>query len=394
MHDYGGYPFTYQLAKELAEEGFQVTYVYSQSTQLVQRILDDIHDQALVVEGVKLSTPFDKYNYLQRLQAEYTYGRLVARRIQQVKPDIVISANTPLDAQRLIQKAAHQANSQVIFWMQDVIGLAMRKALKEKFSLLGSLVGAYYQWLEKKLVQRSHKVVLIADNFNPLMDQWRIPRQRVQVIPNWAPVDQITPQPKSNDWSRGHGLDGFFCFVYTGILGLKHNPALLLNLAGHYRDDPAVRVVVVSSGGGMTQLYQAKAEQNLTNLVLMDFQPASVYPQVLASADVLLGILKPDASAYSVPSKVLTYLCAGRPVLLSLPLSNLAAQTVQKSKAGFVAAPEDVVGFLNNADILYKDEAFRLRCGLSAREYAVENFNIDVIKSTFLHMISDNKSNR
>ena len=40
---------------------------------------------------------------------------------------------------------------------------------------------------------------------------------------------------------------------------------------------------------------------------------------MLASADVLVALLETDAGAFSVPSKVLTSLSAGRPILAAIP---------------------------------------------------------------------------
>ena len=47
---------------------------------------------------------------------------------------------------------------------------------------------------------------------------------------------------------------------------------------------------------------------------------------MMASADVLVAILEPDASRFSVPSKVLTYLCASRAIVGVLPPDNSVAE--------------------------------------------------------------------
>ena len=53
--------------------------------------------------------------------------------------------------------------------------------------------------------------------------------------------------------------------------------------------------------------------------MLLPYQPFGRLSEVLASADVLVALLESDAGAYSVPSKVLTYLAAGRPILGAIP---------------------------------------------------------------------------
>ena len=107
------------------------------------------------------------------------------------------------------------------------------------------------------------------------------------------------------------------------------------------------------------------------------------YPEVLATGDVLVGILKAEAGIYSVPSKVLSYLCAERPILLSMPTENLASSIVQNSRAGIASNPSDLNGFLSDADMLYDDPDLRRRFGKNGRAYAHRNFDIRTIADTF-----------
>ena len=387
LHDYGGYHFTFQLAQALSENIHQVNYIYSKTTQQLKRF-QGVTSENLEVRGITLSRAFDKYNYLQRWQSEREYGNRIASEIIRFEPDIVLSANTPLDAQRLIYNASRQVGAKFVFWLQDAIGLATRQALSKKIPLLGSAVGHYYQRLEQRLVRHSDQVILIAEDFLPLMESWGVPAEKTHVIPNWAPLDQIPPQPKDNPWAVTYGLSKKFCFLYSGILGLKHDPDVLLSLAEHFRDKDDVRVVVISAGERFAALQTEKAARQLDNLVLLDFQPAQAYPLVLASGDILVSILSLDASQYSVPSKVLSYLCAQRPVLLSIPLDNQAAKLVKGAHAGLAAAPGDLHSFLSHAQSLYSDPALCQRMGRAARRYAEVKFNIDIIKHTFLDMIN------
>ena len=66
------------------------------------------------------------------------------------------------------------------------------------------------------------------------------------------------------------------------------------------------------------------AARGLDNLVVLPLQPIERLREVLATADVAVSVIEPDAGAFSVPSKVQSYLCAGRAVLLAAPAANLA----------------------------------------------------------------------
>jgi len=93
-----------------------------------------------------------------------------------------------------------------------------------------------------------------------------------------------------------------------------------------------VRVVVISEGPGVEWLRERKVAEGLNNLILLPFQNFKEMPDVLAASDVLMAVLEPEAGIFSVPSKVLTYHCAGKPVLGGIPAENLAARIISQNR--------------------------------------------------------------
>lgn len=384
-HDYAGHPFQVQLSRALARRGHDILHIYSASNQTPHGMLTkQVHDpDHFDIVPLYLSAPFKKYSYWRRRKQEIEYGRLVANEIRRWQPDLVISGNTPTEAQRLIQRQCRALRRRFIFWVQDVYSIAVHKILRKKLSIIGSIVGHGYMRIERALLQRSDAVILISEDFRPLMERWKIDLDRTHVIHNWAPLEEVPPYPKPNPWSKQHQLDDVPCLLYSGTLGMKHNPNLLLQLAIHLKGCGQQKVVVVSEGPGVDWLRQKSAEHRLDNLLIMDWQPFEVLPQVLASADVLLAVLEPDAGVFSVPSKVLTYLCARRPVLLAVPADNLAARIVRDSEAGLLVPPDDVAGFVQAASRLIGDPELRQTLAANGRRYAETHFNIDTITDRF-----------
>jgi colanic acid biosynthesis glycosyl transferase WcaI len=209
------------------------------------------------------------------------------------------------------------------------------------------------------------------------------------VIPNWAPIESLPVLSRNNDWAQAQDLADKFVFLYTGTLGMKHNPNLLLQLALRHRQHPDVRVVVVSEGIGSDWLKTERDKHHLDNLILLPYQPFEILPQVLATGDVLVSVLEEDAGVFSVPSKVLTYLCAQRPLLLAVPEVNLAARIINAQNAGLTVPPADGDAFLESSDILYGNEALRARQATNAREYAEKSFKIEEIVVKFDNILSN-----
>jgi colanic acid biosynthesis glycosyl transferase WcaI len=383
LHDNGGYAFSLQLAEHLAGLGHQVHYLHGGAMQAVQRSRRQSGHSNLHIDSAQIEAPFDKYNFVKRWAQERQYGARLAAKAAQIRPDVIVSSTSPLDSQQYLLDYAHKNGAKFVFWWQDITGLATKKILSQKNALLGWLVGEYYLAMEHAQLRRSHKVIAIAEEFRAPYRQWRLDESKFHVLPNWAALEEIPLLPRDNPWARQHGLQDKFVFLYSGVLALKHNPALLLALADHFAARPDVRVVVVSQGPGADYL---KVNPR-PNLRVLPFQPYEEYPQVLASADALVAVLEDHAGGYSVPSKVLTYLCAGKPILLAAPRANQAARLVGEHLVGLVSPPNDPGLFCALAQELSDKPDKCHQFGKNARRHAQNAFNIDKISAQFLEIL-------
>jgi colanic acid biosynthesis glycosyl transferase WcaI len=103
----------------------------------------------------------------------------------------------------------------------------------------------------------------------------------------------------------------------------------------------------------------------------------------LASADVLVAVLEPEAAKYSVPSKVLAYMTAGRPILAAISADNLAARTISAASAGLTVDPQNPSELRRLARSLIEDGDRRRRLGAAGLAYARANFEINDIAARF-----------
>ncbi|MCB1016508.1 MAG: glycosyltransferase family 4 protein [Acidimicrobiales bacterium] len=391
LHDYSGHPFQVQLSRELAARGHRVDHVhcpsYTTGKGSLERRAGD-PDGFRVLE-VDLGETFDKYHFGRRWRQEVRYGKLFSGLADELRPDVLVSCNVPLFAQEQIQRWARRTATPFLFWQQDVYSFAMRDTIRRKLPGPGHAAGAWFVHMERRMLRRSDAVVTISPDFLPILRDWGVPADRVHVVENWAPLEDLPERPRANAWSAAHGLDDRRVLLYSGTLGLKHNPDLLRRLAVAVAGEPDVALVVASEGMGADWLAERAEAERLDNLVLLPFQPIDVFPDVLASADVLLAVLEPEAGVFSVPSKVLSYHCAGRPILASVPSANLAARTIAAAGSGLTVEPDDADGFVAAARRLLADPDLRHDLGTSARTYAERAFDVHRIGERFDAILAD-----
>jgi colanic acid biosynthesis glycosyl transferase WcaI len=394
VHDYAGHPHQARLSRELARRGHEVLHLHCPSYRSGKGALSRTASDppGFAVEPVALDERFEKYAPWKRLRQECSYGRRLVERISAYRPDVVVSSNNPLFSQQLLLRWCRRNRIRFVFWQQDIYGVAMQRGLARRLPVLGAAVGHLFVALERRQLRSSSAVVCISEDFRPFLLEAGVPAERIFVVENWAPLDELSPRPRDNAWARSHGLVGKQVLLYSGTLGVKHNPELLLELARSFHDDPCVRVVVVSEGRGADAIRLGIAAEGLDNLLLLDFQPYADLPDVLATGDVLLAILEQDAGVFSVPSKVLSYHCAERPLLAAVPDTNLSAHVLERARSGVVVSPDDPQALAAAARTLLEDLALRERLGHNAWRYAERAFDIERIGDRFDQIVQAPKS--
>ncbi len=393
VHDYAGHAFPPSLSRALAARGHQVVHAFASSLQTPRGELQRNSGDAPTLEFQEIPMDPDyprfKYSFRRRRGMEIRYGQAAADFVRKWKPDAVLSGNTPTETQEPITRATVEVGGRFYYWVQDFYSLAVDKLLRKKIPVAGGLIGAWYRLLDLRQFRRSSGIVTITEDFTPILTkEFGVDPGRVSVVPNWAVIEDLPVLPKDNPWSRRNGLHDKFVFLYSGTIGMKHNPAMLLELAKRFESDPAVRVVIVSEGIGAEWLRRESGRAGLGNLLLLPYQPFAELPELLATGDVLTGILEQEAGVFSVPSKTLSYLCAGRPLLLAVPQENLAARITKDNAAGLTVAPDDLEGFLAAAERLRASPEERARLAANARAYAEATFPIEKTANTFEEILA------
>lgn len=390
IHDYGGHPFVTALSRELANRGHEVTHAWFASDAGPKGQLNKLPSDPdlLQFEAVGSRIKYSKSNFLKRRQGDIAYGKKLADLVRQKRPDVILSGCTPTEAQQQIWHAGKQVDARLIYWCQDFYSLAVSKLLGQRLPGLGHAVGSYYRALERRQMQSADHVVHITQDFCKSTDAWGMGRDHVSVIENWGTLDAIPMRPRNTQWAEKHRLGAGARFLYSGTLAMKHNPALLMDLANALQ--PPSELLVVAAGSGAKSLSDAKLLPQ--QMRLMPLQPIDEFPDMLGSADVFLAMIEREASSFSVPSKTLSYLCAGRPIVLAAPADNLASRIVKRAKAGIVVEPEDILGFREAALFYAQTPEAAMDAGAAGRAYAKRHFRIDRITDRFedlFHRVCD-----
>ncbi len=382
--DYAGYAFAADLSVELARRGWRVTHVYTSASGSPQGELSSRAGVEFVDVEIGANP---KADFIRRWSAEHRFGLAAAELVRNKKPQIVMAADTPLEALRRIAAACRRRRIPFVLWWQDILSDAMESILRRRFGAPGRGVACYYRGIEKRCLRDAAAVIAVSPHFVKRMEEWGVPTAHAGVIPNWAPVEHITPLNKDNRFTRRYGLVDSFVLLYSGTLGMKQNPQLIVDAAKYLATEKDVRLAVVSEGVAMPFLQQEKQKHRLDNLLLLPLQPYRELPEVLAGGDVHLVLLSPEAARFCVPSKVWASFCAARPLVAVLPEDNDAARVIREIGAGIVSANADGRSLAEAVLRLRNDPLLRQQMGAAGRRYAETFFRIEKAAERFESML-------
>jgi colanic acid biosynthesis glycosyl transferase WcaI len=310
----------------------------------------------------------------------YTAGALL-NLLAVRKGDVLFLRTPPLQLGLPAFAAKVLRRARVLVNVQDI-----HPDLAIESGLLKSPAGIRFaKALERWVYGLADRIVVISDGFARNLRAKGVPNPKLEVLPNWVDTDFLRPGPKDNPVARRHGLGRKFVVMYSGTISISSDRALgsALEAAKLLAADPEVLFVVVGEGLKKASLQAQAASLGLGNVLFLPFVPYADLPDLLASSDALLVPLDRDKSDLSVPSKLYTFMAAGRPVLGLASAGSEVAVLLRESDSGLTALPDDPGAIAGAVRALKDSPESRRALGANARAYVVEWFAKDKVLRSY-----------
>lgn len=170
-----------------------------------------------------------------------------------------------------------------------------------------------------------------------------------------------------------YDLGDKFLVTYSGNVGVKQKLDVVIDAAALNRGDDSVLFLIVGDGADCDRIQRRARELELHNLRFLPLMDQEDFRRLLAASSVCLVTQQKSASDIAFPSKIVTYLAAGCPVIASVDPENEVACIARESGAGRVAMAEDPEALLNAVRELRSADLKKL--GASGRDYACQRWS-------------------
>ena len=333
LNDYGCHPFTLQLAKSLAQRKHIVNYMFAPYLQNpIANFRNYKSNKNFLLNPIKIKGIYNKYNFFLRRRQEIEYGKVCWNKIINIKPNVLICVNIPLDALKILVEESKNVEIPIILWVQDIYSEAIKKVLLKKISILSRIIHWYYLRIEKYCVKNSNRVIFITHRFKKYFKNQN--HSKSTVIENWGALQNKVKNNIKKKWKKKLKLKNEFIFLYAGTLSYKHDFQLFFKLSENFKDSK----VIIFSEGKFAEILKKKSKKH-KNLIVKNWVDFNELQSIFSLADVLLVSLSKEAGEFSVPSKILSYFYSGKPILGMIPIQNLASKKITGLKTGYIAEP-------------------------------------------------------
>lgn len=333
----------------------------------------EVHRGAIYVPGRRTT--------LRRILYDTSIGVATALRGLPIRNvDLVLAVSPPLQAALAGYFLSWINRAPLVLHLQDLLpDLAVALGMLRNRMLI-RLARA----LEKFLYRRAAAIFVISEGFRTNLLAKGVPESRLKVVPNWTDTRAIRANAPAGDFRRRHQIaESDFLVLHTGNMGTKQKLDNVLEAAALLRENSSTVFCLVGGGTDKERLLQCAVSRGLHNVRFLPLEPKELLPATLATADVLLVNQSAQVVDMVIPSKLVTYMAAGRAVVAAVEPSCEAARAIRQAGCGRVVPPENPAALAAALLDMKSNRALAAELGRAGRLYAERHFDRELLLARF-----------
>lgn len=273
-------------------------------------------------------------NYLSFIASGYLFAPYALRG---KKFDVVfVYAPSPLLQALPAVYVAWLKRAPLVLWVQDIWpdALVATGFIKSRWILrmVGLAVRYIYRFSDSILIQ--------SEGFRASVERWANDKEKIHFYPNTAENAPVELASACQDMSVAKDVAQSFSIVFAGNIGTAQSCETIIEAARLLQGAQDIRFYLVGNGNMADSIAKNISNSRLKNVVMTGRVPAEDMASIYASASVLLLTLRADpALSATIPSKLQSYLAAGKPIIVSS--NGESADVVIKANAGLACPAGD-----------------------------------------------------
>jgi colanic acid biosynthesis glycosyl transferase WcaI len=321
-------------------------------------------------------------------EASFLAGNLI-RGLSARRPELLWVVSPPLG---LALTAGLLSRFWGIPFVYDVMDLQPDAAAELGMLRPGRFLRVLY-WLERFAYRHAGLIATLTEGMRERIIAKSISPGKVILFPPPAGREllRVNRGVGGEHFRHAHGLQGKFIVAHSGNMGFKQGLDVVLGAAEKSRSRSDIVYLLVGDGAKRPELESQAAAKRLANVRFFPVLPREQFLQMLAAADLSLITQQRSVADIVFPSKTVTLMTAGCPILASVNSGSEVARIITHTGAGLVIPPEDPDLLLAAIADLIEDRTRLTGMGEAGRRHARETWDEDCalsrMESDLLRMV-------
>lgn len=286
--------------------------------------------------------------------------------------DLILGVAPPIQVGVTARLLARRYKIPYVLWLQDLALEAATSVGMMRESALLRLARRLERWT----YAGASRILVIAQSFVTNLSRKGVADSKLRYLPNWVDAEFIGGVENGNGFRRSVGLsDDAFIVMHAGNMGAKQQLQNVLDAARELTPQSGIAFVLAGEGSEKPGLMERAQRSDLRNVYFLPLVPRQELPHLMATADLLVLNQHPEMVEGVIPSKLLTYMAAGRPVVVAAHPDSEAARQVRAAGCGILVEPNQPVALARAVMQLAHDPAARVRFGQQGQSFVVKHFS-------------------
>jgi len=314
-------------------------------------------------------------SFIGRLRESFDFGCLAARWLQTnaTDVDVVYTLMWPIFGPFVFSKAAAGKGIPVIRHVMDVYPESLVTKLPQPlYYLCQPLLLA----LDRVVACRCAATILLSEKIAARYEKIRKISDRVQVIRNWVDAEPFAVSHVRKEVCSEYDVPADrFTFMYLGnISALSGLDTAIRAFAALESDE--VQMVVVGEGSEKATCMKLVRELSLPNVLFRSEQDANRVARIQTMADVFLLPTCKGGATSSTPSKCISYMLSGKPIVASVDRDSDVADDLLHANCALICQPDNQAEFLQEMKrIIQMPADDRKKMSENGRSFALKTFD-------------------
>lgn len=317
---------------------------------------------------------------------EPTFKKAIKEYFSDVKFDLVLYSTPPITLVSAIEYVKKRDNAKTYLMLKDIFPQNAVDIDMMTTTGVKGLLYKHFRKQEKKLYKVSDRIGCMSQanvdyvlKHNPDIDP-----AKVEICPNCIePVDMRITSEVRDEMRTKYGLPlDKKVFVYGGNLGKPQGIPFIIDCLKSQKDNAEAFFLIVGDGTEFGKLQAFMDEEKPINVKLMKRLPKKDYDRLVAACDVGLIFLDHRFTIPNFPSRLLSYMQVGLPVMACTDPNTDIGKVIVEGGFGWWCESDDQQAF---AALIQQISSCMLQDKqVASIEYLAKHYSSGVVAEVFM----------